>query len=236
MPELNVDINDTATLRQKSEEPAPVAAAILAELGGAKGISVYLREGEKYIRERDLNLLRAIIKTSLNLEMGVDEKIVKIALNVKPDLATLIPEKRGETAVEGGLSFSKNNLRLKEVSSLLHERGILISLLVNPNSESIKKAHKWGADMVELYTGLYAAAKNYLEAATQLEKIAGAAALAKKLDLGVSAGCGLNYHNIEKLCLIEDIEEFNIGHSIISRACLVGIKEAVREMVNLIKG
>ncbi|MEA1965344.1 MAG: pyridoxine 5'-phosphate synthase [Candidatus Aerophobetes bacterium] len=235
MPELNVDISDIAVLRQKSEEPDPVAAAILAELGGAKGISVYLREDERYIREKDLNLLRATIKTNLNLEMGVNEKAVKIVLNIKPDLATIVPEKK-EEITQGGLSFSKNNLRLKEVISLLHERGSLISLLVNPDSESIKKAHKWGADIVQLHTGLYAASKNYLEAATQLEKIAGAAILAKKIGLGVSAGCGLNYHNIKKLCLIEDIEEFTIGHSIISRACLVGIKEAVKEMVNLIKG
>lgn len=235
MPELNVDISDIAVLRQKSEEPDPVAAAILAELGGAKGISVYLREDERYIRERDLNLLRATIKTNLNLEMGVNEKTVKIVLNIKPDLATIIPEKKGEIR-QGGLSFSKNNLRLKEVISLLHEKGSLISLLVNPDSESIKKAHKWGADIVQLHTGLYAASKNYLEASTQLEKIAGAAILAKKIGLGVSAGCGLNYHNIEKLCLIEAVEEFTIGHSIISQACLVGIKEAVREMVNLIKG
>ncbi|MCD6471780.1 pyridoxine 5'-phosphate synthase [Candidatus Aerophobetes bacterium] len=236
MPELNIDINDIAILRQNFEEPDFVPIAILAELGGAKGISIYLREDEKYIKERDLNLLRAIIKTSLNLEIGINEKVVKIALNIKPDMVTIIPEKKREISGEGGLNFSKNNLRLKEVISLLHERGILISLLVNPNSESIKKAHRWGADIVELHAGLYTSAKNYLEAATQLEKIAGAAALAKKFDLGVSIGCGLNYHNIKKICLIEDIEEFNIGHSVISRACLVGMKEAVREMVNLIRG
>lgn len=238
MARLSVNIDHIATLRQarRAKEPEPTAAALLAELAGAEGITVHLRKDRRHIQERDLEILRATIKTKLNLEMGTNEEIVKIALRVKPDLATLVPEKEEEITTEGGLDFSRNDSRLKEVISLLHDRRIMVSLFIDPTSSNIKKAHRYNSDTVEIHTGHYAEAKNELEIATELEKIAGAAALARKLGLGVNAGHGLDYQNVKKVCLIEEIQEFSIGHSIIARACLVGIKEAVAEMLKLIGG
>ena len=238
MIRLSVNVDHVATLREArgSAEPDPVAAALLAELGGARGITVHLREDRRHIQERDVELLRTVIKTKLNLEMGVSEEIVKIALKIKPDMATLVPEERGEVTTQGGLDLSRDNPRLKEVVSLLHQAKIPVSLFINPDPNSVKKSHRLDADMVELRTGIYAEKEDPLEAATEVERIAGAAALARKLTLGVNAGHGLNYQNVDKICLIEDIEEFSIGHSIISRACLVGMKEAAREMVRLIGG
>ncbi len=238
MARLSVNIDHIATLRQarRAKEPEPVAAALLAELAGAEGITVHLRKDRRHIQERDLEILRATIKTKLNLEMGINEEIVKIALRVRPDLATLVPEKEEEITTEGGLDFSRNDSRLKEVISLLHDRKIMVSLFIDPTSSNIKKAHRYNSDTVEIHTGHYAETKNELEIATELEKIAGAAALARKLGLGVNAGHGLDYQNVKKVCLIEEIQEFSIGHSIIARACLVGIKEAVAEMLKLIGG
>jgi len=146
-----------------------------------------------------------------------------------------VPERSGEITTEGGLDLSKDNSRLKEVMSLLREAKIPVSLFINPTPDSVKKAHKLGADFVELNTGIYAESNEPLKIATELERLAGAAALAKKLGLGVNAGHGLNYQNVEKICLIKEIDELSIGHSIISRACLVGMEQAVREMVRLIE-
>lgn len=236
MVRLSVNVDHIATLRQarRAKEPDPVAAAILAELGGAEGITVHLRKDRRHTQERDLEILRATIQTKLNLEIGTSEEVVKIALKIKPDLVTLVPEKEEEITTQGGMDLSHNDPRLQEVISLLHDRGIPVSLFINPTSSSVKKAHKYGSDIIELHTGLYAETENELEMATELEKIAGAAALARKLGLGVNAGHGLNYQNVKKVCLIEEIEEFSIGHSIIARACLVGLKEAVAEMIRLI--
>ena len=238
MIRLSVNVDHVATLRKAREgtEPDPVAAALLVELGGARGITVHLRKDRRHIQERDVELLRTLIKTKLNLEMGVSEEIVKIALKIKPDMATLVPEEEGEVTTQGGLDLSRDNPRLKEVISLLHQAKIPVSLFINPDPNSVKKSLRLGADMVELHTGIYAERKDPLEAATEVERIAGAAALARKLTLGVNAGHDLNYQNVDKICLIEDIEEFSIGHSIISRACLVGMKEATREMVRLMGG
>jgi len=238
MARLSVNIDHIATLRQarRAKEPEPIAGALLAELAGAQGITVHLRKDRRHIQERDLEILRATIKTRLNLEMGTNEEIVRIALRVRPDLATLVPEKEEEITTEGGLDFSRNDSRLKEVISLLHDRKIMVSLFIDPTSSNIKKAHRYNSDTVEIHTGHYAETKNELEIATELEKIAGAAALARKLGLGVNAGHGLDYQNVKKVCLIEEIQEFSIGHSIIARACLVGIKEAVAEMLKLVGG
>ncbi len=238
MIRLSVNVDHVATLRKAREgtEPDPVAAALLVELGGARGITVHLRKDRRHIQERDVELLRTLIKTKLNLEMGVSEEIVKIALKIKPDMATLVPEEEGEVTTQGGLDLSRDNPRLKEVISLLHQAKIPVSLFINPDPNSVKKSLRLGADMVELHTGIYAERKDPLEAATEVERIAGAAALARKLTLGVNAGHDLNYQNVDKICLIEDIEEFSIGHSIIARACLVGIKEATREMIRLMGG
>jgi len=237
MPELSVNVDHIATLRQarRSQEPDPVTAALLAELAGAHGITVHLRKDRRHIQERDLNILRSTVKTKLNLEMGTSEEIIRIALKIKPELCTLVPEKEEEITTEGGLNLSQDISRLKEVITLLHERGISVSLFINPDSNSIRKAHKLNVEVVELHTGIYAEANSPLEAATELERLAGAAALAKKLGLRVNAGHGLNYQNVKKVCLIEEIEELSIGHSIIARACLVGIEKAVKEMIQLIK-
>jgi len=237
MIRLSVNVDHVATLREArgATEPDPVAAALLVELGGARGITVHLREDRRHIQERDVELLKTVIKIKLNLEMGVSEEIVKIALKIKPDMATLVPEEEGEVTTQGGLDLSRDNPRLKEVISLLHQAKIPVSLFINPDPNSVKKSHRLGADMVELHTGIYAEKKDPLEVATEVERIAGAAVLARKLTLGVNAGHDLNYQNVDKICLIEDIEEFSIGHSIISRACLVGMKEATREMVRLIE-
>lgn len=238
MARLSVNIDHIATLRQarRAKEPEPIAAALLAELAGAEGITVHLRKDRRHIQERDLEILRATIKTKLNLEMGTNEEVVKIALRVKPDMATLVPETEEEITTEGGLDFSRNDSRLKEVISLLHDRKIMVSLFIDPTSSNIKKAHRYNSDTVEIHTGHYAEARNELEIGTELEKIAGAASLARKLGLRVNAGHGLDYQNVKKVCLIEEIQEFSIGHSIIARACLVGIKEAVAEMLKLIGG
>jgi len=238
MRKLSVNVDHVATLREArgGPEPDPVAAVLLAELGGASGITVHLREDRRHIQERDLEVLKRVIKTKLNLEMGVSEEIVKIALKIRPDVVTLVPEQREELTTQGGLDLSRDNPRLEEVISLVHQAKIPVSLFINPDPNSIKRSHRLGADVVELHTGIYAEKQDVVEAATEVERIAGAAALAKKLALGVNAGHDLNYQNIYKICLIEDIEEFSIGHAIVSRACLVGMKEAVREMVELIGG
>jgi len=236
MPRLSVNIDHIARLRQSrtAKEPDPVAAAVLAELAGAKGITIHLRQDRRHIQDRDVKLLRQTVKTNLNLEMGLSEDVVKIALKVVPDLATLVPETKGEITTEGGFDLSKNNPRLKEVISLLHQANITISLFINPNPSTIRAAKKLKADYVEIHTGIYARAQHPLETATEVERIAGAAMLARKLELGVNAGHDLDYQNVEKICLIEEIEELSIGHAIIARASLVGIEKAVQEMLKII--
>jgi len=237
MPKLSVNVDHIATIREarKTNYPDPVAAAILAELAGADGITVHLREDRRHIKERDVEILRQTVKTKLNLEMGLSDSVVKFALKVRPDMATLVPERRDEITTEGGLDLSKSTERLSEVISLLHDAGILVSLFINPTPNSVKKAHKLKADFVELHTGIYAEAKNPLETSTELEKIVGAAMLAKKLELGVNAGHGLNYENVREIAQIKEIDELSIGHSIVARASLVGMKEAVRQMLMLIR-
>ena len=237
MPRLSVNIDHVATLRQarRAKFPDPVAAATLAELAGADGITVHLREDRRHIQERDVEILRQTVKTKLNLEMGLSDWVVKFALKIRPDLATLVPEKREEITTEGGLNLSRSTERLSEVISLLHDAGIAVSLFINPTPNSVKKAHKLKADFVEIHTGLYAEAQTSLAISGEIEKIAGAAMLAKKLELGVNAGHGLTYQNVREIAMIQEIEELSIGHSIISRACLVGMEEAVKQMLRLIK-
>jgi len=237
MLKLSVNVDHIATLREarKTNYPDPVAAAILAELAGANGITVHLREDRRHIKERDVEILRQTIKTKLNLEMGLSDSVVKFALKIRPDMATIVPEKEGEITTEGGLDLSKSGQRLSEVISLLHEAGIMVSLFINPTPNSVRKAHKLNADFIEIHTGLYAEAKNIQEASEEIERIAGAAMLAKKLDLGVNAGHGLNYENVREIVLIQEIDELSIGHSIIARASLVGVKEAVQQMLKLME-
>ena len=237
MLKLSVNVDHIATLREarKSTYPDPVAAAILAELAGASGITVHLREDRRHIKERDVEILRQTVTTKLNLEMGLSESVVKFALKVRPDMATIVPERPGEITTEGGLDLSRSGERLSEVISLLHEAGIMVSLFINPAPNSVRKAHRLNADFVEIHTGLYAEAKSIQEASEEVEKIAGAAMLAKKLELGVNAGHGLNYENVREVALIQEIDELSIGHAIIARASLVGMKQAVQEMLKLMQ-
>ncbi len=238
MPRLGVNIDHVATLRQArgGSEPDPVAAAVLVELAGADGIVVHLREDRRHIQDRDLALLRQTVKTRLDLEMAADDAMVKIALAVKPDYVTLVPERRQELTTEGGLDVAGHKSRLKQTVAALQQGGIPVSLFIEPDAEQIKAARAVGAGYIEIHTGRYANAHSEREIETEFRAIVAAAKLAASLKLGVNAGHGLNYWNITKLTAISEIEEYNIGHSIVARAVLVGLDQAVREMKQLIDG
>ena len=236
MARLGVNIDHVATLRQArgGTDPDPLAAAVLVELAGADGIVVHLREDRRHIHDKDLLLLREIVRTKLDLEMAADDAMAKIALNVKPDLVTLVPEKRQELTTEGGLDVAGQRDRLQGIVALLHDGGIPVSVFVEPDLNQIKAAHKISADFVELHTGRYANATRSKEADAEFEAITQSAKLAYKLGIGVNAGHGLNYRNIRRLTHVSEIVEYNIGHSIISRAVLVGLEQAVKEMRALV--
>lgn len=237
MAKLGVNIDHVATIRQARGgiEPDPVAAAAIAELAGADGITIHLREDRRHIQDRDLRLLRETVKTRLNLEMAATREMIDIALSVKPDICTLVPEKRQELTTEGGLDVRINMQNITEAIELLQEGDVPVSLFIDPDPNQIKAADKAGADYIEIHTGAFAGARNWKGQEPELIKIENAIKLAQKLGLGVNAGHGLNYTNIKKVAALGGIEEFNIGHSIISRAVLVGLDRAVREMVDLIK-
>ncbi|HTP66889.1 MAG TPA: pyridoxine 5'-phosphate synthase [Geobacteraceae bacterium] len=237
MARLGVNIDHVATIRQArgGVEPDPVAAAAIAELAGADGITIHLREDRRHIQDRDLRLLRETVKTRLNLEMAATREMIAIALSVKPNICTLVPEKRQELTTEGGLDVRLNVQTIAEAVEQLQEGEIPVSLFIDPDPDQIKAADKAGADYVEIHTGSFAEAKEWKSQEQELIKIENAVKLAVKLGLGVNAGHGLNYINIKKVAAIGGIAEYNIGHSIISRAVLVGLDRAVREMVELIK-
>ncbi len=236
MARLGVNVDHVATLRQArgGNDPDPVAAAIQVELAGADGLVVHLREDRRHVQDRDLTLLREIIQTKLDLEIAAEEAMAKIALRVKPHLVTFVPERRQELTTEGGLDISRHRDRIQSLVGLLHDGSIPVSLFIEPDLNQIKAAHKIGADYVELHTGRYANAKRLKEEQAELEAITQAAKLAYKLGMGVNAGHGLNYRNVKRLTQIPEIVEFNIGHSIIARAVLVGLERAVREMKELV--
>ena len=237
MARLAVNIDHIATLREarKGIEPDPIHAAVLAELAGAGGIIVHLREDRRHIQERDLRLLKDIVKTKLNLEMAATQDMVKIALDIKPDVATIVPEKRQELTTEGGLEVALNKDHLKAIILLLHDGGIKVSLFIDPEIEQIKAAHKINTDFIEIHTGRYANAKLQSDQDAEFENIVNTCKIAQKLGLGINAGHGLNYQNVNRLAQLKEIEEFNIGHSIVSKAVLVGMERAVREMKELIR-
>ena len=236
MPRLGVNVDHVATLRQArgGSEPDPVAAAMVAELAGADGIVVHLREDRSHIQDRDLALLRQTVKTRLDLEMAADDAMVKIALTVKPHYVTLVPERRQELTTEGGLDVAGHKSRLKRVVDALQDGGIPVSLFIEPDAGQIRAARAIGAEYIEIHTGRYANAQSAHEVETEFRAIVKAARLAAELKLGVNAGHGLNYWNVQKLTAIPEIEEYNIGHSIVARAVLVGMDQAVREMKQLI--
>ncbi len=237
MARLGVNVDHVATIRQarRGIKPDPIAAAVIAELAGADSIIVHLREDRRHIQERDLRLLREIIQTRLNLEMASTQEIVKIALDVKPDMVTLVPERREELTTEGGLEVVLNKETLKHTVSLLHDAGITVSVFIEPDLNQIKACHAVAVDCIEIHTGSYARLWSKEEEESELERITNAVRFGKKLGLKIHAGHGLNYHNVIRIVQIRDIEELNIGHSIISRAVFVGLERAVNEMKELIR-
>ncbi|HXF92976.1 MAG TPA: pyridoxine 5'-phosphate synthase [Nitrospiraceae bacterium] len=236
MARLGVNIDHVATLRQARGgiEPDPIAAAVLVELAGADGLVVHLREDRRHIQDRDLTRLREIVQTKLDLEIAADESMAKMALSVKPHLVTLVPERRQELTTEGGLDVDGQRDKIQKIVELLHDGGIPVSLFIEPDLVQVKAAHKVAADYVELHTGRYANAKRAKEEQLEVEALSQAAKLAYKLGMGVNAGHGLNYRNVKRLTHIQEIVEYNIGHSIIARAVLVGLERAVREMKQLL--
>ncbi len=232
---LGVNVDHVATVREarKTFEPDPVMAATLAILGGADGITVHLREDRRHINDRDLRLLRQIVTCELNLEMAATDEMTQIALEVKPDMVTLVPEKRHELTTEGGLDVIAQQGHLRNTINKIKDSGIPVSLFVNPDSTDIELAADMGADMVEIHTGLYANAggKRQFE---ELHRVIEATKTGSRVGLLVNAGHGLTYHNVGNIASINNIRGLYIGHSIISRAVLVGIQQAVRQMKDII--
>lgn len=234
---LGVNIDHVATLRQARRgcEPDPIAAARCCEKAGAHSIVAHLREDRRHIQDKDIRLLRKAVKTRLNLEMSLDDSIVAVALSVRPDMATIVPERRAELTTEGGLNVIRNFRRVKNAAAALRKAGIRISLFVDPVAAQIQKTVEAGIDTVELHTGRYAHARTRQQLDRELKTMEKMAAFARGLGMTVNAGHGLNYINARAVARIGDIEELNIGHSIISRAVFVGLEAAVREMVRQIQ-
>jgi pyridoxine 5-phosphate synthase len=238
MPKLSINVDHVASVRQarRANEPDPVAAALAAEMVGADGITVHLRGDRRHIQDRDLKILRQVVKTVLTLEMAATEEMIDMALKVKPNVVTLVPERDGELTTEGGLDLEANFENLSQAVSRLQLDGRLVSLFVNPDEESIKASARLRADYVELNTDSYACAKGVAEQIVQLERLEKMASLAHRLNLGVNMGHGLDYRNISHLVQIRNIHEFSIGHAVVARATMVGFEKAVKEMLYLIKG
>jgi len=237
MSRLGVNIDHVATVRQARgvTYPDPVTAAGVVELAGANGIVCHLREDRRHIQDRDLRLLREVVQTRLNLEMAATEEMTRIALATKPNIVTLVPEKREELTTEGGLDVIKFFPSLKKTIQRLHRGGIPVSLFVDPQRDQIKASEDVGACVIEIHTGRYCEAKTPSQEDAELKKILDAVAEASRRNLQIAAGHGLNYVNVRRVAEIKEIEELNIGHSIIARAVLVGLDRAVREMLELIK-
>ena len=236
MAELGVNIDHVATIRQarRTDEPDPVWAAALAELGGADGITVHLREDRRHIQDRDLELLRQTVSVKLNLELAAAEEIVQIACRLRPDQATLVPERREEVTTEGGLDLLGGRQRWGEAVGQLQEAGIVVSLFLDPDVEQIEAGAALGAQAVELHTGQYALAGPGSPQEAELTTLATAAARVRELGMVLHAGHGLTYRNVGPVARLEGMKELNIGHSIIARAVFVGLAEAVSEMKRLI--
>jgi pyridoxine 5-phosphate synthase len=234
---LGVNVDHVATVRQarRSTYPDPVIAAALAELAGAGQITIHLREDRRHIQDRDLRLLRETVQTLLNLEMAATQDMVKIAYEHKPDVVTLVPERREELTTEGGLDVAGQREHLAKVIKNLKDGDITVSLFIDPDLDQVRASHKLDADRVELHTGRYCEAPNERERERELARIVDAAKAAARLGMGVAAGHGLNYENVQPIARIGEIDELNIGHSIVGRAVLVGFERAVREMLELMR-
>jgi pyridoxine 5-phosphate synthase len=235
---LYVNIDHVATVRQarRTDEPDPVRAAVLAELGGADGITVHLREDRRHIQDRDVRLLMGTVRTVVNLELAASSEILDLACELRPMQATLVPEKREEVTTEGGLALGPGPQfdATKAALRRLTEAGIRTSLFIDPDEASIRAAVDMGADAVELHTGEYANTRG-AERLAQIERLDRAAAIARKLSIAVHAGHGLTYENVQPIAAIPQIEELNIGHSIVSRAVFTGMESAVREMSEIMR-
>ena len=237
MPRLSVNVDHVATVRQArgGKNPDPVTAALLAELAGADGIIVHLREDRRHIQDRDLEVLRKVVKTRLNLEMANTEEIVGIALRVKPDMVTLVPERRQELTTEGGLDVRAQQKSLKANIARLKRAGIEVSLFIDADPAQIQASRAAGADLIEIHTGKYSDAPDEESRQKEFQRIAGAIVRARRLGLRVNIGHGLDYQNVSPFTAIPEIEDYSIGHSIMARAILVGLDRAVREMKELIQ-
>ncbi|PSB14885.1 pyridoxine 5'-phosphate synthase [filamentous cyanobacterium CCP2] len=238
MPTLGVNIDHVATIRQarRTVEPDPVAAAVLAELAGADGITVHLREDRRHIQDRDVRLLRQTVRSHLNLEMAATDEMVMIALEIQPDYVTLVPERREEVTTEGGLDVAGQLDRMKQVVGTLQAAEIPVSLFIDADESQIQAAVATQAKFIELHTGSYAEAKTEESRAKELAILAAGCEQAIANGLRVNAGHGLTYWNVQPIARIPGMEELNIGHTIISRAVLVGMERAVREMKQAIQG
>lgn len=233
--ELGVNIDHVATLRQarRTFEPDPVWAAVQAELGGADGITVHLREDRRHICDRDVRLLRQTVTAKLNLEMACTEDILKIACEIRPDQATIVPERREEITTEGGLEVVSQREKITEFVKKLHDCGVFVSLFLDPEAAQIDAAVDTGADAIELHTGCYALAETSNARTIELNRLKLASERIVRHGLRLHAGHGLTYHNVIPIASIPEMYELNIGHSIIARSLMVGIKEAVAEMKRL---
>jgi pyridoxine 5-phosphate synthase len=229
---LGINVDHVATLRQArgTRYPDPVAAAMLAELGGADQITIHLREDRRHIQERDLRIMRETVRTRLNLEMAATKEMAKIAYEFKPEMVTLVPEKREELTTEGGLDVALNRDTIKEHVRFLQDGDIKVSLFVDPDIDQIRAAHKVSADAVELHTGAYCDARSQPVRQNELARLVDSAKTCSKISLQVYAGHGLNLQNVAAVAAIREITEFNIGHSIVGHAVFVGMVQAVREM------
>ncbi len=237
MTRLGVNVDHVATLRQarKVGYPDPVTAAALAELAGAGQITIHLREDRRHIQERDLKILRETCQSLLNLEMAATAEMVKVAYEYKPDIVTLVPERREELTTEGGLDVNAQREAIARVVKTLKDGEITVSLFIDPDLDQVKASHKVSADRVELHTGRYCEAHNEKERQRELGRIIDVAKAATRLGMGCAAGHGLNYDNVRAVAAIPEIDELNIGHAIVARAVLVGFDRAVREMVELLR-
>lgn len=232
MPRLGVNIDHVATLRQARGgcEPDPVWAASEAEIGGADGITVHLREDRRHIQDRDLRLLRQTVQCRLNLELAIDPSIVAIALEVRPDQVTFVPERRAELTTEGGLDVVGQRARVAEAVARCRDAGIEVSLFIDPNPQQVEASAALGVAAVELHTGRYADAVGPAAIARELRALVEAGALVRKAGMALHAGHGLNYRNVADVARIADMAELNIGHSLIARSVFTGLREAVRAM------
>lgn len=237
MAQLGVNIDHVATIRQarRANEPDPVWAAALAELGGADSITIHLREDRRHIQDRDLRVLRETVTVKLNLELACVDDVLEIACAVRPTQATLVPERREEVTTEGGLDARGNLKRVTDATKRLHDAGIIVSLFLDPDLAQIEAAQSAGADSVELHTGAYALASTPADQRAELKKQLAAAKAIRAQGMHLHAGHGLTYRNVRPIAQIPEMEELNIGHSIVARAVMVGFEDAVREMKELIR-